>query len=99
MNIKDDGSSKWGPGRDGDLRDIWRSAAKAGYGKTGKILTLRGNNEPIPSTFEELSRQINIIGNHLKSHGAKRLAIFVPNSTELLVALFGKLNLVQKWPC
>ena len=90
LNIRDETTAKWAPGRDGDLRDIWRSAAKAGYGKTGKILMIRGNNEPVNSTFEELSSQINIIGQHLKNHGAKRVAIFLPNSTEFLVALFGK---------
>lgn len=78
------------------MRDIWRSAAKAGYGKAGKILTLRGNNEPVTSTFEELSRQINIIGSHLTGYGGKRVAIFLPNSTEFLVTLFGKLHQVVR---
>ena len=89
LNIKDETTSKWGPGKDGDLRDIWLTAAKAGAGKPGKILTLRGNSEPHASRFEELSKQINAIGTHLQRQGSKRIAIHLPNSTEFLVSLFG----------
>ena len=89
LNLKDETTSKWGPGRDGDLRDIWLAAAGAGAGKSRKILTLKGNNEPVASTFEQLSKQINAIGTHFKRHGSQRVAIYLPNSTEFLVSLFG----------
>ena len=89
LNLKDETTSKWGPGKDGDLRDIWLAAAKAGAGKSMKILTLKGNNEPVVSTFEQLSKQINTIGTHFKRNGSQKIAIYLPNSTEFLVSFFG----------
>lgn len=52
LGIKDDQASRWGGGRDGDLRDIWKSAV-GGYigehgqptGKQGRVLTIRGREE------------------------------------------------------
>ena len=90
LNVKDEGVSKWAAGRDGDLRDIWREAAKAAPGKNTRILSVKGRDEPITHDFQTLSKQINIIGKHVQSQGGKRVAIFLPNSIEFLVTLFGK---------
>jgi hypothetical protein len=49
LNVKEVGAAKWVPGKDGDLRDIWRSAARGEIdrelkvtGKIGKIFTILG---------------------------------------------------------
>ncbi len=52
LGIKDEKAPRWGSGRDGDLRDVWRTAI-AGVrgqdgqptGQKGKILTVRGKEE------------------------------------------------------
>ena len=91
LRVKDEGASKWSSGRDGDLRDIWREAAKPRESteKPMQILSVKGKDEPISHDVQTLSREINIIGKHIESLGAKRVAIYLPNSTEFLVALFG----------
>lgn len=52
LDIRDETSPKWSNGRDGDLRDVWKSAVmgmkdKDGKpsGQKGKILTIRGKEE------------------------------------------------------
>jgi len=42
LNVKAAGASKWAAGRDGDLRDIWRSAVS---GNTGAIFTVLGREK------------------------------------------------------
>ena len=37
---------------------------------------------------DEISRQISIIGMHIKQQGGSRVAIYLPNSIELITALF-----------
>jgi hypothetical protein len=93
LNVKDEGASKWSAGRDGDLRDIWREASKGASTKSSKILSVKGKDEPASQSFDELSVEINIIGKHIQSQGGKRVAIYLPNSPEFLVTLFGMLNL------
>lgn len=36
----------------------------------------------------EITRQINLVGQHISSQGGKKVAIYLPNSVELLAALF-----------
>ena len=53
LGIRDHDTPRWRPGRDGDLRDVWRSAVRGEglgpdgrpTGQTGKILTVRGREE------------------------------------------------------
>ena len=93
LNVKDEGAPKWAAGRDGDLRDIWREASKSrgspAEGKKAQIISVKGKDEPLYHDFESLSKEINIIGQHLQSKGGNRVAIYLPNSVELLVALLG----------
>lgn len=49
LQIKDPGDSKWSRGRDGDLRDVWRSVITGALdregnatGQVGKLFTLLG---------------------------------------------------------
>lgn len=82
-------------GRDGDLRDIWRRVTgeipldkNASPGGTGKILTVFGKQDITEHSIAELTKEISIIGKHFKDHGAKRVAIYLPNCAEFLAALF-----------
>ena len=90
LNVKEEGAPTWAPGKDGDLRYIWREAAKGKDGKIGKVLSIKGKDKPITHELAEMTRAINIIGAHLQDTGGKRVAIYVPNSVEFLVALFGR---------
>lgn len=89
LNVKDEGASKWSRGRDGDLRDVWRKAVKGNdSGAKGKLLTVLGKQNVIDHKLEDITRQINLIGQHIADQGGIRVAIYLPNSIELLVTLF-----------
>ncbi|UNI18881.1 RNA helicase [Purpureocillium takamizusanense] len=89
LNVKDAGASKWSRGRDGDLRDVWRRAASGGEdGARGKILTVHGSEKVVEHKLEDINRQINIIGRHIADQGGIKVAIYLPNSIELLITLF-----------
>ena len=96
LNVKDEGMSKWSAGRDGDLRDIWRQVvspvSEDGQPRSSrsKIMTVYGVEEIETHDLSELTKQINIIGQHMKQQGASTVAISLPNSVETLVALFGR---------
>lgn len=82
-------------GRDGDLRDIWRRVTgeiplekSTDTSAKGKILTVFGKQEIVDHDISDITKEICIVGKHLKDHGAKRVAIYLPNSIELLAALF-----------
>lgn len=94
LNVKDPGASKWSRGRNGDLRDIWRQAI-AGVredgptkGETGRILTVLGTDKAIEHKLADITRQINLIGQHIIDQGGNRVAIYLPNSVELVATLF-----------
>lgn len=93
LNVKDEGAPKWSPGRDGDLRDIWREALRSResspLGGFSRMVTARGKGGPTSSEFPAVSKEINIIGNHLKAQKAKKVAVYIPNSVEFFVALLG----------
>jgi len=82
-------------GRDGDLRDIWRRVTgeiplekAASSSGTAKIMTVFGKETITEHNIADITREITIIGKHLKDHGAKRVAIYLPNSLEFLATLF-----------
>ncbi|KAH7362624.1 hypothetical protein B0T11DRAFT_256045 [Plectosphaerella cucumerina] len=94
LNVKDAGASKWTRGRDGDLRDIWRRAAlgapdedgKPSAG-TGRLLEVHGARAD-ESSLRDVTRQINLVGRHIHEQGGIRVALYLPNSVELLAAVF-----------
>ncbi|RGP65421.1 amp-dependent synthetase ligase [Fusarium longipes] len=89
LNVKDPGASKWSRGRNGDLRDVWRKAAEGGEnGAKGRILTVLGSRNVVEHRNDDITRQINLIGQHIAEAGGIRVAIYLPNSIELLVTLF-----------
>ena len=97
LNVKDPDAPKWSSGRDGDLRDVWRRAAVGKLenngkvnGQVGKVFTVLGKEDVLEATFKKLSSELNAIGKHLTVHGGSRIAIYLSNSPELLVSLFGE---------
>ena len=96
LNVKEAGAPKWTSGKNGDLRDVWKRAVSGPVdndgkptGEPGKVLTVLGKEEVVEHSFAKLSGEINAIGQHVKVHGQGRVAIYLPNSVELVVALFG----------
>ena len=98
LNVKDPGQPKWTAGRDGDLRDIWRRAASGpvdGDGKptgqgSAKVSVVLGKEEVITYDFGKLTAEINVVGKRLQRDGSQRVAIYLANTVELLVTLFGE---------
>ncbi|KAI1635286.1 hypothetical protein F4809DRAFT_614592 [Biscogniauxia mediterranea] len=93
LNVKDAGASKWAPGRDGDLRDVWRrvvSGAPPADGPSGKgrIFTVLGSEKVIEHKLDDITRQINLVGQHIASQGGSKVAIYLPNSVEFIATLF-----------
>lgn len=96
LNVKDSGSPKWTAGRDGDLRDVWKKAVQGptdekgeSTGEPGRITTVLGKEEVVEHNLANVSKEINAVGEYLVQHGASRVALYVPNSLEFLVTLFG----------
>ena len=97
LNVKDPGAPKWQTGRDGDLRDVWKRALSGSVdndgkptGGAGKVTSVLGKEEVIEHSFEKLTAEIIAVGQHLQGRGGSRVAIYLPNSAELLVTFFGK---------
>ncbi|OAQ98629.1 hypothetical protein LLEC1_02945 [Akanthomyces lecanii] len=89
LNVKSAGASKWSRGRDGNLCDVWRKVVQGGdAGAKGKILTVHGSQNIEEHKLDDITRQINLIGQHISDQGGIRVAIYLPNSVELLAALF-----------
>ena len=99
LSVKDAGQPKWASGRDGDLRDVWRRAVsgpvdadgKPTGEQAGKVIMTHGKENAVEYSFAKLSSEINAVGQHMKTHGRRRVAIHMPNSVELLVTFFGRL--------
>lgn len=95
LNVKDAGGNAWSRGRNGDLRDVWRRVISGRIdpqgkltGEKGRIITVLGSEETIDHDLNQISQQINIIGKLITAQRGSRVAIYLPNSIELLVALF-----------
>ena len=97
LNVKEPGAPKWTDGRDGDLRDIWQQASNgvvtadgAKNPEHGRLITILGKEEVIKHDWAKHTKDLNAVGQHLRDHGCKRVAICLPNSVETVVSLFGK---------
>ncbi|KAF4120483.1 Acyl-CoA synthetase (AMP-forming)/AMP-acid ligase II [Geosmithia morbida] len=87
LDIKDAGAPKWSRGRDGDVRDIWRARGRQANQGTGKLLTVLGSQSVIEHSYDELTRQIGLVGRHMAEQGGIRVAVYLPNSWELVMTL------------
>ena len=95
--MKDPGAPRWQSGKDGDLRDVWIRALSGpidndgkSTGGPGKVCSVLGKEQVIEYNFEKLTAEVIAVGQHLKTHGGSRVALYLPNSVELLVAFFGE---------
>ncbi|OAL00123.1 hypothetical protein IQ06DRAFT_276692 [Phaeosphaeriaceae sp. SRC1lsM3a] len=95
LAVKPPGAPMYSAGKDGDLRDIWRRVTGeiplergATSSGTATIMTVLGKEGVSEHKVDTISKEIAVIGKHLKDHGAKRVAIYLPNSVEFLAALF-----------
>ncbi|OJJ48432.1 hypothetical protein ASPZODRAFT_113308 [Penicilliopsis zonata CBS 506.65] len=94
LNIRDPGALKWTSGRNGDLRDIWKTAVRgvlnedgSATGKQGKIYTVLGKNVEEHS-LDNITQEINVIGQHLSGAKVETVAVCLTDSIELLAAIF-----------
>ncbi|PYI06118.1 hypothetical protein BO78DRAFT_369699 [Aspergillus sclerotiicarbonarius CBS 121057] len=94
LNVKDPGAPRWTSGRKGDLRDIWKAAVRGTVeedgrvtGKQGKIYTVLGR-KAIEHSLEQVTQEMNVIGDRLQSSKVKTVAICLTDSVELLAAIF-----------
>lgn len=97
LNVKEAGAAKWATGKDGDLRDVWRRAAQGSEGEIGvpggqigKIQTVLGRENVIDHDMSSVSKEMKIIGNYIKQQEATSVAVYLPNSIELLTIVFGQ---------
>jgi hypothetical protein len=97
LNVKPSGAAKWAVGKDGDLRDIWRRSVQGSItengmqmGEVGKIQTVLGMEKVIDHDMDSISNEINAIGKHISEQGVSSVAVYLPNSIELLTVVFGK---------
>lgn len=96
LNVKEVGASKWSAGTDGDLRDVWLRAVNgitdSNGQPTGRKPSFRSvhGKEIEDHDLTDLTGQINIIGSYLKEKGSTCVAIYLPNSVEMLLAVFGE---------
>ncbi|KAK7188972.1 hypothetical protein PSPO01_05081 [Paraphaeosphaeria sporulosa] len=95
LGVKPPGAPMYTAGRDGDLRDIWRRVTGeiplekgATSSGTANIVTVFGKEGVTEHAIADITKEITIIGKHFRDHGAKRVAIYLPNSLEFLVTLF-----------
>ncbi|KAI9828388.1 MAG: hypothetical protein M1832_002816 [Thelocarpon impressellum] len=95
LDIREVDGPRWTAGRDGDVRDIWRAAIRGFVGpdgketgQRGKIVRVLGTEGVVDCDLDEMSREINVIGQHIRQGDRRRVAIYLPNSTELLTTLF-----------
>lgn len=94
LGVKDPGAPKWSYGRNGDLRDIWRSAVRGASspdgtpsGKRGKVYTVLGKSVA-ERDLDDISREINILGQYISDKKAQTVAICLTDSVEFLATLF-----------
>ncbi|KAH8702238.1 hypothetical protein BGW36DRAFT_336653 [Talaromyces proteolyticus] len=90
LSVKDPEAPKWSGGRNGDLRDIWRAAARGSTseaGQRGKIYSVLGKTA-IEHNVDDLTAEINVIGRFLHESKVKNVAVSLSDSVELLASIF-----------
>lgn len=97
LGVKDPGAPKWSSGRNGDLRDIWRTAVRgplkedgSSAGNKGRVITVLGNQKPIEHDLDNMTLDINVIGKYVQDFQGQCAAICLSNSAELLSSIFGR---------
>ncbi|CBY00154.1 hypothetical protein LEMA_P012840.1 [Plenodomus lingam JN3] len=95
LAVKIPGAPMYSAGKDGDLQDIWKRVTgeiplEKGQKSSGTatLMTVRGKEGVSEHAVDDITKEIAIIGSHLKDHGATRVAVYLPNSVEFLAVLF-----------
>ncbi|KAL7274957.1 hypothetical protein RUND412_002111 [Rhizina undulata] len=70
--------------RDGDIRDIWKLAVEKG---NGKMISVKGD-DAVEFKLEDLTKDIMALGSYFQSLDAKKVAIYLSNDIENIVASF-----------
>jgi hypothetical protein len=98
LGVKDPGAPKWSSGRNGDIRDIWRTAVRGQLnddgsptGKRGKVITVLGKERVIEHDLDHMTQGINVLGRYVRDFNGQCAAVCLSNSAELLSSIFGKL--------
>lgn len=97
LGVKDPGTPKWSSGRNGDIRDIWRQAARGPVkddgspaGPKGKIITVLGREKTIEHGLNDMTMSINVIGKYVQDFKGECAVICLSNSVEMLSSIFGR---------
>lgn len=95
LGVKDPGAPKWSSGRNGDIRDVWRQAARGPLAEDGtsagpkaKLYTVLGREKVIERELDSVTQEINAVGKHIQEAGGQKVAICLSNSVELLAGIF-----------
>lgn len=98
LEVKDASAPRWAAGKDGDLRDVWREVLKGGTDglSKGRIMTVLGKEDLVQHDVEQLTTEIVVMGKHLKDAGVTKVAVYLPNCVEYLMAVFGMLHTQYK---
>ena len=59
LGVKDDGVPSYIPGRDGDLRYVWREAIRGKDGKVATVLSIKGRDKPVTHELSDMTKIIN----------------------------------------
>ena len=98
LNIKGKDAPAWSNGKDGDLRDIWnaklQAASSTGEDSPAVFLTVLGTELQVEHKMGALSNEISVVGNHFRQGKGERVAIYLPNCIEFIIAVFGKKELI-----
>jgi acyl-CoA synthetase (AMP-forming)/AMP-acid ligase II len=96
LDVKYPGDKTYSPGRDGTVKDIWDrfiGASSVQVKETDvadrispRLSTILGK-ELIEHDLKEVTQEINVIGRHVNGLSAARVAIYLPNSVELLASV------------
>jgi len=97
LGVKDPGAPKWSAGRNGDIRDVWRQAARGplkedgtSAGPPGKIVTVLGREKTVEHNLDYLTNAINVMGKYIQENRGTKVAVCLSNSAELLTMIFGR---------
>jgi hypothetical protein len=100
LSVKSPVDPPYTAGRDGDLRDVWKRVTgeipipavrgQPASTERPRILTVLGSKEILDHNIDDLTNEISVIGAHIQKQGGKRVAVYLPNSVELLSTIFGK---------
>ena len=100
LNIKEKSAAAWSNGKDGDLRDIWNAKAQDmpsnEQEKPVVFLTVLGTELQVEHKMDALSNEISVLGTHFRQYEGNRVAIYLPNCIEFIVAVFGKRYIYSK---